>query len=286
MTDRSVAGGTPPAAPARCEVRNVAKKFVFQGTGRRGIFGGKEASRKYLGVLNDVSFSISRGEFVSIVGPSGCGKSTLLRIIAGLAKPTSVEVLVDGNRVVEPGTDRGFIFQEGGLYPWRNAVQNAEFFLELKGMPKEQRREIAMKKLGLVGLSDFANYYPVQLSGGMQQKVALARALCIEPSILLMDEPFGSLDALSREKAQADLLQILARDRERSVLFVTHDIDEAVFLGNRVLVFSQRPGKIREIIETDMGERRWERDVRADARFRDYCTRIRRLLKQETVVGQ
>jgi NitT/TauT family transport system ATP-binding protein len=268
----------------RCEVKNISKRFAFQGKSSTRSSAGEDQPRKYLDVLNQVSFQVSKGEFVSIVGPSGCGKSTLLRVIAALERPTTGEVLIDGMRADEPGTNRGFIFQDVGLYPWRNALQNAEFFLELKGVDKQKRRGIAMEKLELVGLSEFVNYYPVQLSGGMQQKVAIARALSIEPSILLMDEPFGSLDALSREKAQVDLLRILSEDRERSVLFVTHDIDEAVFLGDRVLVFSRRPGMIREVIDTKLGDRRWETDIRANPEFGHYCARARSLLKQEAEI--
>jgi len=264
----------------RCDIRNVSKRFAFQGK-TKTVFGKRDYGPKFLEVLSEVSFGVAKGEFVCLVGPSGCGKSTLLRIIAALEKPTSGEVLIDGSGVTAPGTDRGYIFQDVGLYPWRNALQNVEFFLELRGVIKEERKKIALEKLDLVGLSDFASYYPVQLSGGMQQKVAIARALCIEPSVLLMDEPFGSLDALSREKAQTDLLQILAKDRERSVLFVTHDIDEAVFLGDRIVVFSQRPGKVKEVIELDLGTQRWDHDVRADSKFGKYCTRVRSQLAQE-----
>jgi NitT/TauT family transport system ATP-binding protein len=243
--------------------------------------GGKQFQQNYLEVLANVSFEVSKGEFVCIVGPSGCGKSTLLRIIASLEKPSSGEVFIDGKRITAPGTDRGFIFQDGGLYPWRNALQNVEFFLELREMDKVQRRKIALEKLELVGLSDFANYYPVQLSGGMQQKVAIARALCIEPSVLLMDEPFGSLDALSREKAQTDLLRVLTEDKERSVIFVTHNIDEAVFLGDRVFVFSSRPGKIKGIIDVDLGSQRWAGDVRSERNFTDHCIRVRERLSEK-----
>ncbi|HKW05222.1 MAG TPA: ABC transporter ATP-binding protein, partial [Nitrososphaerales archaeon] len=203
-----------------------------------------------------------KGEFISIVGPSGCGKSTLLRIIAGLEKPTTGEVRIDGKKVEGPAREKGFIFQAIGLYPWRSTIQNVEFFLELNGVDKNDRRQIALQKLALVGLSEFANYPPVQLSGGMQQKVAIARALCTEPSILLMDEPFGALDALSREKAQADLLQILGRDQGRSILFVTHSIDEAVFLSDQLVVFSPRPGQIREVLNVELGSERWKRDTR------------------------
>ncbi|HZW56522.1 MAG TPA: ABC transporter ATP-binding protein [Nitrososphaerales archaeon] len=231
-----------------------------------------------LDVLDHVNFNIQKGEFVSIVGPSGCGKSTLLRIISGLERPSTGSVLIDGRPVSGTAQDRGFIFQAVGLYPWRNTIENVEFFLELKGVPREERRRIALEKLQLVGLADFASYPPVQLSGGMQQKVAIARALSTEPSLLLMDEPFGALDALSREKAQSDLLQILSKDMERSILFVTHSIDEAVYLSDKIIVFSPRPGKIRELIQVDLGTNRFERDIRSEQKFSAYCSEVRRHL--------
>ncbi|MCL5068822.1 MAG: ABC transporter ATP-binding protein [Thaumarchaeota archaeon] len=216
-----------------------------------------------------------------MVGPSGCGKSTLLRIIAGLEKPTVGHVLIDGQRVAGPARSKGFIFQAVGLYPWRNTIQNVEFYLEINGVSKSERRKIAEEKLALVGLSDFANFPPVQLSGGMQQKVAIARALTVEPSILLMDEPFGALDALSRERSQADLLQILSKDRERSIIFVTHGIDEAVFLSDKVVVFSPRPGRIKEVFTIDLGKERWMRDIRSTPQFTDYCSDVRKTLMKE-----
>lgn len=266
----------------KCEIKNVSKRFRRQAQQKSGFLPSlRSPPTSFLDVLQDVSFGIGNGEFISIVGPSGCGKSTLLRIIAGLERPTSGEVQIDGKKVAGPAREKGFIFQAIGLYPWRSTIQNVEFFLELNGVEKNERRKIAMEKLSLVGLSEFANYPPVQLSGGMQQKVAIARALCTEPSILLMDEPFGALDALSRERAQADLLQILGNDKDRSILFVTHSIDEAAFLSDRVIVFSPRPGKIREILSVELGSERWKRETRSDPKFTGYCSEIRRLLIQE-----
>ncbi len=270
----------------KCEICNVSKRFHRQSTKKRGWLRGRETSSEplYLDALQGVSFDISEGEFVSIVGPSGCGKSTLLRIIAGLDRPSAGEVLIDGNRVSGPTNERGFIFQDVGLYPWRNAIQNVEFFLELRGVKKDERRRIAMQKLELVGLSEFANYPPVQLSGGMQQKVAIARALAVEPSILLMDEPFGALDALSRERAQTDLLRILSKDQQRSVLFVTHSIEEAVFLSDKVVVFTSRPGTIQSVMSIELRQPRWDGDVRSENNFTAYCKNVRQSLMQEMVV--
>jgi NitT/TauT family transport system ATP-binding protein len=231
-----------------------------------------------LEVLDHINFDVNKGEFVSIVGPSGCGKSTLLRIISGLETPSSGTVIIDDMPVSGPSRDRGFIFQAVGLYPWRSTIQNVEFFLEIKGVDKNERRRVALEKLQLVGLEEFANYPPVQLSGGMQQRVAIARALSTEPNLLLMDEPFGALDALSREKAQADLLQILSKETERSILFVTHSIEEAVYLSDRIIVFSPRPGKIKSIMSIDLSERRFERDVRSEPKFLSYCVDVRHQL--------
>jgi NitT/TauT family transport system ATP-binding protein len=274
----------------KCSVNNVSKKFPLrQPPAQRkksSVFGflshsgnpnssGKDGKGLRLQVLDHVSFDVQKGEFVSIVGPSGCGKSTLLRIISGLDTPSSGFVSIDDKQVNGTARDRGFIFQAVGLYPWRNTIQNVEFFLELQGVEKAERRRIAMEKLELVGLAEFANYPPVQLSGGMQQKVAIARALATEPSLLLMDEPFGALDALSREKAQSDLLQILSSEAERSIVFVTHSIDEAVYLSDRIIVFSPRPGKIKSIIPVDLGVRRFERDVRTESKFTNHCIDVR-----------
>jgi NitT/TauT family transport system ATP-binding protein len=210
----------------------------------------------------------------------------LLRIIAGLEKPTSGQVLIDGKNVEGPEKDKGFIFQAVGLYPWRNTLQNVEFLLELRGVKKEERHAIAMEKLGVVGLSEFANYSPVQLSGGMQQRVAIARALTVEPSILLMDEPFGALDALSREKAQQDLLDVLSKDKDRSILFVTHSIDEAVYLSNTVLVFTKRPGQVRKVVHIELDEerRRMDKGIRTEADFTKYCADVRQSLIEEQAI--
>ncbi len=268
----------------KCEIQGVSKHFLSRSETRQGTF--KQPKPVFLEVLENINFSISKGEFVSIVGPSGCGKSTLLRIIAGLERPTSGQVMIDERKVEGPREDKGFIFQAVGLYPWRNTIQNVEFFLELRGVKKEERHRIAMDKLGVVGLSEFANYSPVQLSGGMQQRVAIARALTVEPSILLMDEPFGALDALSREKAQKDLLDVLSKDRERSILFVTHSIDEAVFLSNTVVVFTPRPGRVRKIFQVDLGDerRRADRGIRTEADFTKSCADVRQSLIEEQVL--
>jgi NitT/TauT family transport system ATP-binding protein len=201
-----------------------------------------------LAALRSIDLSVERGEFISVVGPSGCGKTTFLRIVAGLEHATSGEVSLDGRLVREPGTDRGFVFQNDSLLPWRTAFANAIIGREVAGKIGPADRERTMELLKLVGLEGFESYHPRQLSGGMRQRVNLARALAIDPEILLMDEPFAALDAQTREIMQAELLRIWERG-QKTVLFVTHQIDEAVFLSDRVLVFARRPGRIQaEII--------------------------------------
>src|ERR1700728_393649 len=204
-----------------------------------------------LAALRSIDLSVERGKFISVVGPSGCGKTTFLRIVAGLEHATSGEVSLDGRIVREPGTDRGFVFQNDSLLPWRTAFANAIIGREVAGKIGPADRKRTMELLKLVGLEGFENYHPRQLSGGMRQRVNLARALAIDPEILLMDEPFSALDAQSREIMQTELLRIWEQGR-KTVLFVTHQIDEAVFLADRVLVFARRPGRIQEAVEIDL----------------------------------
>lgn len=198
--------------------------------------------------LAGVDLAVDDGSFVAVVGPSGCGKSTLLRVCDGLVPTQSGQVRVYGVPVSGPGPERAMVFQHHNLLPWRTALANVEFGLEIAGLPQTKRRSQALQYLELVGLGDFPGYYPHQLSGGMQQRVGLARALAIEPRILLMDEPFGSLDAQTRVILQDELARILSRDR-KTALFVTHDIEEALFLADQVAVMSPSPGRILEIIE-------------------------------------
>ena len=196
--------------------------------------------------LDGISLQIHDREMVSIVGASGCGKSTLLKIIAGLEAPTSGELLLDSHPIEGPGRDRGMVFQEYTLFPWLTVVKNVEF--GLTGVSKRERRDIARQFLEVVGLSKFEAHYPGELSGGMQQRVAIARALAYKPTVLLMDEPFGALDAQTRGLMQDLLLKIWA-DESLTVLFVTHDVDEAVYLSDRLYVLSARPGRVKEIVE-------------------------------------
>ena len=217
-----------------------------------------------MSVLDDVNLQVAQGEFCCLIGPSGCGKSTLLRIIAGLVHPDSGTVAVGGVRTVAPRLDVGVVFQSFNLFPWRSVVDNVALGLENR-YPRDERKRRAREWLGVVGLDGFENFYPSQLSGGMQQRVGIARALAIEPSILLMDEPFGSVDAQTRLLMQGELMRLWAADR-KTVIFVTHDVEEALFLGDRVVVFSGRPGRIIENIEVPFDRPR-EDHLRGDPAF-------------------
>jgi NitT/TauT family transport system ATP-binding protein len=201
-----------------------------------------------LEALRQIDVAVEPGEFISVVGPSGCGKTTFLRMVAGLEPATSGTILIDGQPLRGPGNNRGFVFQNDSLLPWRTVLANALIGPEVAGKVGDRERQRTLDLLKLVGLGGFENYYPRQLSGGMRQRVNLARALAIDPDVLLMDEPFASLDAQTREIMQTELLRIWEQGR-KTVLFVTHQIDEAVFLSDRVLVFARRPGRLQESIE-------------------------------------
>ena len=197
--------------------------------------------------VEGLSFSIEPGEFVCMLGPSGCGKTTILRMIAGLESPTSGEIIQGGKRVTSPGPERGMVFQEFALFPWRTVRKNIEFGLEQKGLTQAQRTEISNKYIDLVDLEGFEDAHPRELSGGMKQRAGIARALANDPDVLLMDEPFGSIDAQTRNLMQRELLRIWESTR-KTVVFVTHSVDEAVFLADRIVVLTARPAKVREII--------------------------------------
>ncbi|MHA7966343.1 ABC transporter ATP-binding protein [Paenibacillus sp. CAU 1782] len=198
--------------------------------------------------LRGIDLTIQDGEFLSILGPSGCGKSTLLEILAGLQTPTSGEVSFDGKALKGPGIERGVVFQDPSLYPWRTVLKNIELGLELRGVERRERREAAQRYVDLVGLGGFEQKYPHQLSGGMKQRAGLARALANSPEVLLMDEPFGAVDHLTRLQLQDDLLNIWEGEK-KTIVFVTHDVSEAVFLGDRVVLLSPRPGRINRIFQ-------------------------------------
>jgi ABC-type nitrate/sulfonate/bicarbonate transport system ATPase subunit len=197
--------------------------------------------------LADINVAVAEGEFVSLLGPSGCGKSTLLRIIAGLLPATGGRVEIGGRMITAPGPERAVVFQDYALFPWMTVEDNVEFGLEARGVPPAERRRVSGELLGVVGLKEFAKKFPHHLSGGMKQRVSIARALAVEPKILLMDEPFGALDAQTRSVMQQELLRIWRRYR-KTVIFVTHSIDEAIFLSDRIVVMTARPGRIKAVI--------------------------------------
>ncbi|MEV6132588.1 ABC transporter ATP-binding protein [Streptomyces violaceusniger] len=215
--------------------------------------------------LGQVSLDVGDREFVAVVGPSGCGKSTLLSMVAGLVEPTSGTVTVDGAPVAGPGPDRGVIFQQYALFPWLTVRGNVEFGLKLAHVPAAERRRRAEHAIELVGLADFADALPKTLSGGMKQRCAIARAYAVDPEVLLMDEPFGALDALTRVQLQDQLLDTWTQER-RTVLFITHDVDEAVYLAGRVVVMAARPGRVHRIIDVDLPYPRTE-EIRLSAEF-------------------
>lgn len=205
--------------------------------------------------VEDVSFTVQNQEFLCVLGPSGCGKSTLLHLLAGFIKPTTGDILKDGHFVTGPGVDRGVVFQQHSLFPWKTVWGNVEFGLRVKGVPIDRRREAVLQYIKEMGLQEFINSYPQTLSVGMQQRVGLARAFANDPEILLMDEPFGSLDAQTRLRMQELLLSIWSKNR-KTVVFVTHDIEEAILLSDRILLLSRRPAKVRKTISVDISRPR------------------------------
>ena len=228
--------------------------------------------------LTPIDLEIAAGEFLLIVGPSGCGKSTLLNMLAGFGEPSAGGALVGGDRITGPHIDRGMVFQSYALFPWLDVIGNVEFGLERKGVPRQERRDIALKYLQSVGLHDFANKQISELSGGMKQRTAIARAFATEPSIILMDEPFGALDALTRRMLQRQLLQIWQQHR-KTVVFITHSVAEAITLADRVVVMTARPGRIKKIIRVELAH---PRDSTSD-RFRDYERELYAELDEELV---
>ncbi|WP_185804073.1 ABC transporter ATP-binding protein [Pontivivens nitratireducens] len=245
-------------AEAKISFRNVAKVF---GAGANAFT-----------AIQNLTFDIDDGEIVTVVGPSGCGKSTAMNMVAGLMSQSSGEVLVDGKPVSRPGPDRGVIFQQYALFPWMTVRENVEFGLKLQKLGKVERRQRAMHYLGLVGLADFADSYPKTLSGGMKQRCAIARAYAVNPTVLLMDEPFGALDALTRVKLQNQLLETWSKDK-RTVMFITHDVDEAVYIAHRVIVLAANPGRLQEIINVDLPFPR-DDEVRLSPEFAEIRNRV------------
>lgn len=230
-------------------------------------------------VLQDFSLDIRKGELISIVGPSGCGKTTILRLVAGLIPATSGDIYIGDRKCEGPGSDRGMVFQDFALFPWRSVRKNVEFGLEIAGVPKEERRERANRYLEAVGLEKFAEARIHELSGGMKQRVALARAMVSKPDVILMDEPFGALDAQTRNLMQTELIKILAKT-DQTIIFITHSVDEAVYLSDRIVVLTKRPATIKEVINID-----WPRPRdRASPEFTALRKRILEELEKENVL--
>jgi NitT/TauT family transport system ATP-binding protein len=248
---------------AKLEIRNISKYFRVIGNSYSSSFANAHSSEfssdsmhlvgdsspdSMIGAVENVNLSIEEGQFVCFVGPSGCGKSTLLNIIAGLDRPSKGEVVLNGRLVTEPGPDRIMVFQDNALFPWLKVIENVQFGLKIAGVEKQKRYQISMRYLDMMQLTKFAEAYTYQLSGGMKQRVSLARALVMDPEILLMDEPFAALDSQTRDLLLVELQLIWAKTR-KTILFVTHNISESVCLGDRVIVFTNRPGKVKKEIE-------------------------------------
>ena len=229
--------------------------------------------------LNGVSLDIKENEFICVVGPSGCGKSTLLNIIAGLLEPTSGAVYLDGKKIEGTGVERGVVFQGYALFPWRTVLKNVMFGLEMKRMPKDQAEQIARKYIKSVGLEGFEHAYPKELSGGMRQRVAIARAYAADPEVLLLDEPFGALDAQTRVQLQSELLNTWEHEK-KTCFFITHDVDEAIILAQRVIIMSARPGRIKKIVDIDIPYPRTQA-TKTDPRFLELKTEIWNEVYQE-----
>ncbi len=252
-------------ASARLSIRGLGKRFPLRTDG-----GGTRMAQ----VLQGVDLDVRESEFVSIIGASGSGKTTLLRIVAGLERADDGTVTIDGRVVKGPGQDRSMVFQSINLFPWRTVAANVELGLELRNVPPADRARLAAEFIALVGLANHAHAYPHELSGGMQQRVGIARALANDPAILLMDEPFGSLDAQTAEFLWDELLSIVETTR-KTVLFVTHHIDEAIYLSDRIVVLGGQPAGIREIIDVPFRKPRWTYDVRAEPEFAAIRARLR-----------
>ncbi|MDH6131557.1 NitT/TauT family transport system ATP-binding protein [Kitasatospora sp. MAA4] len=266
---------------ASISFRGVTKTFPVRGPG-----GARQ--RTEFTAVDRVDLDVAAGEFVVLVGPSGCGKSTLLDLLGGLTRPTAGEILLNGTPVTGPGLDRSTVFQQYALLPWRTAQGNVEFGLESIGLPRRQRAARAREYLGLVGLAGFEDRHPHELSGGMKQRVAIARSLAYDPDVLLMDEPFAALDAQTRESLQDELLRIWRRTG-KTVLFITHGIEEAVYLGGRVAVLTSRPGRVKAVLPIDLGSRgeaQEAQDLRSSPEFARHRHEIWSLLRDEVSRAQ
>ncbi|MDT4740615.1 ABC transporter ATP-binding protein [Bradyrhizobium sp. WYCCWR 12699] len=242
------------------------------------------SARKDHVALSDISLTIEEGAFVSILGPSGCGKSTLLYIVGGFVSPTRGAAKMKGRAITSPGPDRGPVFQEFALFPWKTVLGNVMYGPRQQGVRATEAEAQSRALIEMVGLKGYENFYPKELSGGMKQRVALARTLAYHPEVLLMDEPFGALDAHTRTRLQNDLLNIWERDR-KTVLFVTHSVDEAVFLSDKVVMMSKSPGRIREVIDIDLPRPRRRSELLLDPRYQKYVVDIERMFDESDEIG-
>ncbi|WP_259214761.1 ABC transporter ATP-binding protein [Bradyrhizobium centrosematis] len=242
------------------------------------------SARKDHVALSDISLTIEEGAFVSILGPSGCGKSTLLYIVGGFVNPTRGAAKMKGQAITSPGPDRGPVFQEFALFPWKTVLGNVMYGPRQQGVRATEAEAQSRALIEMVGLKGYENFYPKELSGGMKQRVALARTLAYHPEVLLMDEPFGALDAHTRTRLQNDLLNIWERDR-KTVLFVTHSVDEAVFLSDKVVMMSKSPGRIREVIDIDLPRPRRRSELLLDPRYQKYVVDIERMFDESDEIG-
>jgi NitT/TauT family transport system ATP-binding protein len=233
--------------------------------------------------VREIDFELDEGEFLSVIGPTGCGKSTLMKMIAGLVEPTEGEIAFEGQSVTGPREDIGVVFQEESTFPWRNTLRNVEFGLQMRGVPKKERRERAQEIIELVGLTGFESNYPAELSGGMRQRVAIARTLALNPDLMLMDEPFGALDEQTRIILGEELLRI-CRETDQTTLFITHSLSEAAYLSDRVLVMSARPGQIKEMVEIDIDRPRDHNVVTTDE-FNKINDHLWHILREEAKQG-
>ncbi|MDF8265032.1 ABC transporter ATP-binding protein [Luteipulveratus flavus] len=258
---------------AKISLRGVGKQFVVRPSR-------DQTHAAVLDALRDIDLDIAAGELLTLLGPSGSGKTTLLDLLGGLSTPSSGQVLLDGSPTTGPGLDRGIVFQQYALFPWRTALANVTFGLEQQNLSRAARDLRAREYLELVGLAGFEDRYPHELSGGMKQRVAIARSLAYEPDVLLMDEPFAALDAQTREQLQDELLRIW-RTTGATVVFITHSIEEAVYLGQRVAVLTSRPGRIKEVVDIDLPGREGGTDLRSDPAFVAYRHRLWQLLHEE-----
>lgn len=250
----------------KLEAKNIVKRFDHNGNS--------------VLALDGIDLKIGEGDFVCIVGPSGCGKSTFLNVVAGLEKPDSGEILLNGKEITTPGPDRTMVFQEGALFPWLKVIDNVEFGLKMAGIPKDERRQISQRYLDMMQLTKFADSYIYQLSTGMKQRVAIARALVMDPEILLMDEPFAALDAQTRDLLLVEL-QLIWERTKKTILFVTHSISESVILGNRVVVFKNRPSKIKKEFTIDYRRPRLAEDENLIKYQQDILAELRTEVKAQ-----